>query len=139
MLTAFKTIVLQAHSASLYALAPGRTKGMLFSAGADKVVAEWDVNLPDPNPFAIRTERTVYSLLNLDRKQLVIGTIVGGMHIIDLETKQEIRHLKFHDKGIFYLLELPQQKKGNCGLQRWLYLDLEQQRLEPRKAFKIEP
>jgi WD40 repeat protein len=111
MLTAFKTIVLQAHSASLYALAPGRTKGMLFSAGADKVVAEWDVNLPDPNPFAIRTERTVYSLLNLDRKQLVIGTIVGGMHIIDLETKQEIRHLKFHDKGIFYLLELPQQKK----------------------------
>ena len=96
-----------AHSAALYALAPGRTDMTLFSAGADKVVAEWNLEMGETNPFAIRTERTVYSLLNLDRKFLVIGTIVGGMHVIDLETKQEVRHLKFHDHGIFHLLHLP--------------------------------
>lgn len=78
----------------------------LFSVGADKVVAEWNLETGETNPFAIRTERTVYSLLNLDRKYLVIGTIVGGVHVIDLETRQEVRHLKFHDKGIFHMLHL---------------------------------
>jgi WD40 repeat protein len=101
-----KTHQLAAHSAALYALAPGRTAMTLFSVGADKVVAEWNLETGETNPFAIRTERTVYSLLNLDRKYLVIGTIVGGVHVIDLETRQEVRHLKFHDKGIFHMLHL---------------------------------
>ncbi len=100
-----------AHSAALYALAPGRTLGTLFSAGADKVVAEWNLETGETNPFAMRTERTVYSLLNLDRKYLVIGTIVGGMHVIDLETRQEVRHLKFHEEGIFHMLYLPKSKR----------------------------
>ena len=102
---------LAAHSAALYALAPGRTAGTLFSAGADKVVAEWNQETGETNPFAIRTEHTVYSLLNLERRHLVIGTIVGGMHVIDLESKAEIRHLKFHDKGIFHMLHLPKRNR----------------------------
>jgi WD repeat-containing protein 61 len=102
---------LTAHSAALYAMAPGRTLGTLFSAGADKVVAEWNLETGETNAFAIRTERTVYSLLNLNRQFLVIGTIVGGMHVIDLDSKQEVRHLKFHDKGIFHLLHLPKTNR----------------------------
>lgn len=102
---------LKAHSASLYSLAPGRKNGTLFSAGADKVVAEWNLKTGETNPFAIRTERTIYSLLNLEEKFLVIGTIVGGMHVIDLETRKEVRHLKFHDKGIFHLLYLAKSKR----------------------------
>ncbi|MDB4105324.1 hypothetical protein N9545_07340 [Salibacteraceae bacterium] len=93
---------LTAHSGALYALAHGRTTNALFSAGGDRVVAEWNLERAETNAFAVRTESTVYSLLNLDNK-LVIGTSNGGMHVIDLETKRELRHLKLHDKGIFHL------------------------------------
>lgn len=103
MIQAERLHTLKAHNGALYALAPGRSKGTLFSAGADNVVAEWSLETGQTNAFAIRTEQTVYSLLNLDRKHLVIGTITGNMHVIDLLERKEIRLLKFHDKGIFHL------------------------------------
>jgi len=109
MVTVEKRATLSAHSGALYALAPGRTAGTVFSAGADKVVAEWEMAMQEPNAFAIRTEHTVYSLLNLGQ-QLLIGTSAGSMHVIDLEALKEVRHLKFHDKGIFHLAFNPWRK-----------------------------
>jgi hypothetical protein len=94
---------LKAHNGPLYALAAGRTSDTIFSAGADRVVAEWDVHLGTVLPFSIRTESTVLSLLHLNQSRLLIGTINGGMHVVDLAARKEIRHLKFHDKGIFHL------------------------------------
>lgn len=102
MITANKISQHTAHSGALYALAPGRVEGTFFSAGADKVVAEWNIDSAKPNNFAIRTDSSIYSLLNLNG-QLVIGTSNGSMHVIDLKQKKEIRFLKLHDKGIFHL------------------------------------
>ncbi|MEZ4722471.1 MAG: hypothetical protein R2813_11420 [Flavobacteriales bacterium] len=101
----------QAHSGSLYALAEGRTNGTFFSGGADKVVAEWSLAKAEPNEFAIRTDHTIYSLLNLHSQTLLIGTIVGGIHVIDLVEKREVRHLKLHDKGIFYFVSLREKQQ----------------------------
>lgn len=109
---ATKKADLQAHSAALYALAPGRTEGTIFSGGADKVVAEWNIAEQKTNPFAIRTESTIYSLKNLG-KQLAIGTMAGNIHIIDLDEKSEIKNLKLHEKGVFYLQRHPTEP--------WLY------------------
>jgi len=100
--TVKKHAELTAHSAALYALAPGRERDTLFSAGADKVVAEWNLNNLETNAFAIRTEHTVYSLLRHERT-LFIGTISGGIHQIDLDERTELRHLKLHEAGIFFL------------------------------------
>jgi len=102
MIIATKISQLSAHSGALYALAPGRDEGTFFSAGADKVVAEWNIDSAKPNNFAIRTDSSIYGLLNLSG-QLVIGTSNGSMHVIDLNQKKEIRFLKLHDKGIFHL------------------------------------
>jgi WD40 repeat protein len=93
----------KAHSGALYAMAIGRDDRSLFSAGADRVVAEWTLGNDNPNTFAIRLESTIYSLLHLKNNHLVIGTAKGGMHVVDLKAQRELRHLKFHDKGIFYL------------------------------------
>lgn len=93
---------LSAHSAALYALAPGRSGNTLFSAGADKVVAEWDLASQKTNAFAIRTEHTVYSLLRHENA-LFIGTIAGGIHKIDLAERSETNHLKLHTSGVFHL------------------------------------
>lgn len=95
---------LKAHAGPLYALSPGRSESSIFSGGADNVVAEWNLDTGKTNAFAIRTDHTIYSLLHLG-SQLVVGTINGGMHVIDLNERKELRHLKFHDKGIFHLLK----------------------------------
>ena len=97
-----KLYQLAAHSGALYALTKGRTSNTSFSAGVARVVAEWNLELGETNPFAIRTESTVYSLLNIG-KQLIIGTSNGSIHVIDLDSKKEVRHLKLHDKGVFHL------------------------------------
>ncbi|GAB5539842.1 MAG: hypothetical protein Salg2KO_19450 [Salibacteraceae bacterium] len=110
-----KHLQLKAHNGALYALALGREINTLFSAGADKVVAEWDLLTGEPNAFAIRMEHTVYSLLNLHRRQLIIGTIRGSMHVVDLVSKTEIRHLKFHDKGIFHLAHVQKNNQVIAG------------------------
>jgi WD40 repeat protein len=93
----------KAHSAALYALSQGRCESALFSAGADRVVAEWELGKDEPNAFAIRVESTIYSLNHLPDGRLVVGCANGSMHVIDVGAKKEIRHLRFHDKGIFHL------------------------------------
>ena len=66
-----KTHQLAAHSGALYALTNGRTSNTLFIAGGDRVVAEWDLESGETNPFAIRTEATVYSLLESKEHQII--------------------------------------------------------------------
>ena len=103
---------LKAHSASLYALAPGRTSNSIFSAGADKVVAEWNLETQETNPFAIRTESVVYSLQKLNHL-LAIGTGTGHINIIDTHAKAEIKNLKVHEGKVFFLEKHP--------TENWLY------------------
>lgn len=94
---------LAAHSAALYAIAPGSTPGTVFSGGSDKVVAQWQLENAEVLPFAIRTEETIYSLCNIQDELLCIGTIQGSIHVIDLASKTELKHLKKHEEGIFHL------------------------------------
>lgn len=98
-----KIATLKAHSGPLYGLAPGRELGTLFSGGGDRIVAEWNLEHQETNPFGIRTDATIYSLLSINRETLLIGTSQGSMHVIDLKTKSEVRHLKLHEQGIFHL------------------------------------
>ena len=99
------------HSASLYALTEGRDKTSVFSGGADRVVAEWKLGGDEPSKFAIRTESTIYSLLHLPNNHLVIGTAKGGLHVIDINARKEVRHLQFHSKGLFDLCINPSNKQ----------------------------
>ncbi|MEQ9188645.1 MAG: WD40 repeat domain-containing protein [Cryomorphaceae bacterium] len=110
-----RVATLKAHVAPLYALARGRSAETLFSAGGDRVVAEWDLDKAATLPFGIRTEATIYSLLNIDDRILIIGTNRGSMHVVDLETSQEIRHLKLHDQGVFHLVYCAKHKRVYAG------------------------
>jgi len=110
-----RTSTLKAHSAPLYALAPGRKLGTLFSGGGDRVIAEWDLGNELTNPFGIRTDATIYSLLNIDQQTLLIGTNKGSIHVIDLASKKEIRHLKLHDQGIFHMRYCSKLKRVYVG------------------------
>lgn len=90
------------HQGSIYALAPGGTDTTFLSAGSEGIVAQW--NLDDPaNAVALaKVDGQVFSLLLLPEKNhLVIGTMSGGLHVIDLNQKKEIHYITYHEQSIF--------------------------------------
>lgn len=90
------------HSGSLYAVAYSKKLGLLFTGGADKIVATWDLDADENTPFSIKTDSAVLNLRLLnDEKHLFVGLFNGNFHVIDLETKQEIKFFPYHKSGVF--------------------------------------
>lgn len=92
---------LKGHISGIYKLlAEG---DLLFSASGDGMLAAWDLKTFEPAPFSVKVGLPIYAAL-IQEKRMLIGQGHGGIHVIDRESKQEIRHLKFHDKGVFDIL-----------------------------------
>lgn len=90
------------HSGSLYAVTFSEKHNLLFTGGADKIVASWDLEKDENTPFSIKTDSAVLNLTLLnDEKHLFIGLFNGNFHIIDLESKQEIKFFPYHKSGVF--------------------------------------
>jgi len=89
------------HSGSLYATCYSEKLDLLFTGGADNIVASWDPKTFENTDFSIKTKSTVLSLTIVNEKHLVIGLFNGDVHIIDLEQKKEIKFITHHKKGVF--------------------------------------
>ena len=124
-ITAQRIARLEGHAGALYAIANGRGNDLLFSAGADRVVAEWSLQAAASQPFAIRTEASVYSLCHLhDQQLLAIGRSDGGLHLIDLAQRQEVKYFTLHSAGLYALLPLNEGQQllaasGDGTLSLW--------------------
>ncbi len=93
------------HAGPVYALAEGRSPGMLLSASSDRFIAEWNPQTGDASPFAVKLEEPCFALLfRMDAQLIAAGTGSGNLHIIDLNQKAEIHNFKVHSKGIFAIV-----------------------------------
>lgn len=106
-----KQFELTGHSTGIYTVGPGRSPHTIFTGSGDNIVAEWDLIEQKVLPFAIKLDSTVYALANLPENQLAIGQGKGGIHIIDLQSRKELRHLAVHQKAIFDLRYLPRHNQ----------------------------
>ncbi len=90
------------HTGPLYAVAYSKRHKLLFKGGSDKVVATWDLDKEENTPLSIKTDSAVlnFQLLN-DEKHLFIGLFSGDFHVIDLDTRKEIRYFSGHKLGAF--------------------------------------
>lgn len=90
------------HQHPVYALIAAPEPGRFFSAGGDKTIVEW--NLADPSvglPIA-QFQFTIYCLcLIADKNILLAGTSEGGIHVIGLNTKKEIKYFQLTGEGVF--------------------------------------
>ncbi len=69
------------------------------------MVGAWNVANHEPDPFSVRIGATVYSIFLDDAtNRLYVGQAGGGIHVIDLDTKTELRHLKYHEGPVFDVL-----------------------------------
>lgn len=90
------------HQAPVYSLSKGRTDRRVFSAGAEGVVAEWDLDELEPAPFRVQVGHSIFSIATvLEKGWLLIGRASGALHVVDLEEKTELRHIELHRQGIF--------------------------------------
>lgn len=90
------------HNGSLYAVTYSEKHQLLFTGGADKIVATWDLKKDENTPFSIKTDSAILNLQLLnDDTHLFIGLFNGNFHIIDLVSRQEVKFFPYHKSGVF--------------------------------------
>lgn len=98
---------LQGHRGAVYSLAYMPGAGILSAAG-DGIVALWDIQSGENKGALAMLPAAVFSLcLSANGRYLLAGTEKGGIHVLDLEAKQEIRHLSYLEGGVFQIGILP--------------------------------
>jgi WD40 repeat protein len=78
----------------------------IYSASADKFVTRWDIMSGNQDSFAIKFEKSPYSIrLFTNAVKLAVGLENGDLHFFDLIKKNEIKYYQQHKSAIFCLLE----------------------------------
>ncbi len=94
--------VLTGHAAGVYILAPGIQENCFLSGGSDGYVVQWSLDTLKQEKFVARFPSIVYSIFPLPSRNIIlVGTVAGALHVLDLKTSQEIKVLQFHKLGIF--------------------------------------
>jgi WD40 repeat protein len=113
-----------AHSGAVYSLAWDEQEQIVFSGGADKVVASWNVELTEQKKLTIRTSAPIYSLLVVPlSRRLFIGLSDGNLHVIDLDKRTEIASSHPHQGGIYDLAyDAKHDWVWSAGGDGWLHI-----------------
>ncbi|PKR81667.1 hypothetical protein CW751_03835 [Brumimicrobium salinarum] len=102
-----KTI--EGHSGAIYDII--HAEGFLFSASADRFVAQWNPSTGEQTNFAVQLERASYNVAYAPEDQLlVIGTNNGGIHVVDIKSREEKRLLSQHKFAVFSLTYCPHKE-----------------------------
>lgn len=90
------------HSGAVYAIGNGSGPHTIFSASADKHVVEWNIEKRIQEPFVVRLTSAAYSV-HYDQlhDRLFIGNALGGLHVIDANSKKELHYFTLHTGGIY--------------------------------------
>lgn len=102
-----KLFTFSGHEAPVYAL-EAFEDGKLFSGGGDKIITSIKTGEVPEVIGLVNTSATIYSLKFLPVKRILLaGTMSGGIHVIDLFNKKEVKLLAGHTAGIFDLKYSP--------------------------------
>jgi WD repeat-containing protein 61 len=89
------------HQAAVYALEQGPTSETFFSAGSDRKVILWNIET-DEHKVVAQIPAMIVSLCYLPKQNyLLVGQTGGGIHVLDLSEKKEIKLLSAHKAYIF--------------------------------------
>ncbi len=95
-----KNFEIREHSGAIFSLAFDNQ--YIYSASADKFVTRWFPDSGKQDSFALKCETSIYKIVHFKNKNiLIVGTSNGDIHIIDSQSKIEIKFLKYHQAAIF--------------------------------------
>lgn len=100
-----KTATYSGHRDCIYALAPGPTPEVFYTAGGDGLVVQWDTRKPDEGELMAKVEHSVYAIAtDLAKNRMYVGHNYNGIHIIDIAQKKEIASTAITSAPIYSLL-----------------------------------
>ncbi len=89
------------HKDCLYSLLLG-TENECYTAGSDGLVALWDLDQPQDAQLAAQLNQGIYSMKFLPQSSsLLLGSLKGGLHLIDLLQHKELHHYQPTEQAIF--------------------------------------
>lgn len=100
---------LTGHTSAVYSLIHAAEAGKFYAGASDGLVSLWDAEAGESLPFLVKVGKPVFSLC-LNEAHLLIGQNEGGMHVIDLGSRKELRLLKYHERGIFAMERIGTEK-----------------------------
>jgi WD40 repeat protein len=98
-----KVATLTAHSGAVYTLLQnGAEKNIFYSAGGDGRLIQWNLKEIETAILLSKVPTNIFSMNSLlGKNQILLGQMQGGIHVLDIVQKKEIKHLAFHKNGIF--------------------------------------
>lgn len=102
-----KANTLLGHNGPIYTIIPGLLPQTLISGGSDGLAVEWNLETTSPGAVIAKVQGVIYSIALLGTQYMAIGTDKGGIHIIDLNLKREVKYLLNHTNGVFDIAYLP--------------------------------
>ena len=112
-MTIRKKAQLTGHNAGVFALAEGATAGHFFSAAGDGFLVDWDVAQPDLGYLVAQVPSSVFALCYVEtQKCLLAGNKDGGLHVVDVASRQNTHNIAHHKKGIFNIYNIDIFIKG---------------------------
>jgi WD repeat-containing protein 61 len=125
-----KLHTLTGHNNSIYALAEGADPRFFYTGAGDGMVVEWDLEAPKDGRLMARLPHSVYALeVDRARNLLFIGHNFEGIHVIDLNTKEELWSLQITDHSIFDIQVFGDRLYVGTGGGVIVVLDIEERSL----------
>lgn len=103
---------LAGHQNPIFALESGRDSAVLFTAGNDKGIVEWDLHTGKFKRVLCAVPASVYTLCLLaDGNTLVAGLRNGEVWLIDVEKQALLKKLKVDQGAVFAIQEFVQKQE----------------------------
>lgn len=102
LLSVSKLHTFTGHKDCIYTLERAPKPGVFYSAGADGLVAEWNVARPEEGRLVAKANTSVYALKYLAEEHLlVLGQNFDGIRLIDLNNHKDNGSIKINQAAIF--------------------------------------
>lgn len=102
---------LAGHNSAAYCISESALPNIIYTGGADQVVIEWDLSGEHQPKIISDVKAIVYSLCFIPEKNyLIIGESKGGIHILNLNEKREIKFFVQTLQAIFDIKYSPANK-----------------------------
>ncbi len=94
------------HKGAVYALEGGISKEIFYSGAADGMLVQWNLQKPDVGKGIAQFQKGIFSIKYVPQThQLWVATHLEGIHVIDLQSNQEVfSFAELHDS--FFTFEL---------------------------------
>jgi WD40 repeat protein len=103
---------LAGHNSAVYCISESALPNIIYTGGADQVVIEWDLSGGHQPKIISDVKAIVYSLCFIPEKNyLIIGESKGGIHVLDLKEKREI---KFFVQTLLAIFDIKYSPANKC-------------------------